>query len=159
MASDAIFLDQLLAAVAAVRLDVIVVGNVASILHGAPVTTQDIDLLIRDTPLNRKKLVALAKALRLTPPEPISDVTRTLRMSGAAAPVDFLLDQIGGGLKFTSVKARAVRIRVDEQTAVVASLEDVIESKQAANRPKDRAMLPILRDTLRIKKALAAKEK
>ncbi len=43
-----------------------------------------------------------------------------------------------------------------EQTGLeaLASLEDVILSKEATGRPKDHAQLPILRDTLRVKKAL-----
>ena len=37
---------------------------------------------------------------------------------------------------------------------IVASLEDVIRSKEAADRNKDRAVLPVLRDTLAVKKKL-----
>ena len=36
----------------------------------------------------------------------------------------------------------------------VAGLADVIRSKEAAGRPKDLAQLPILRDTLRVRRAL-----
>jgi hypothetical protein len=43
-----------------------------------------------------------------------------------------------------------------QQEAVVARLEDIIASKEAADRPKDRAQLPILRDTLKVSAALAA---
>jgi hypothetical protein len=43
---------------------------------------------------------------------------------------------------------------VGEHKALVASLEDVIRSKEAAGRPKDLAQLPILRDTLRVRRAL-----
>jgi len=35
-------------ALRAAKLEAIVIGNCASMLNGAPVTTQDIDLLIRD---------------------------------------------------------------------------------------------------------------
>jgi hypothetical protein len=37
---------------------------------------------------------------------------------------------------------------------LVASLEDVIAAKEAAARPKDKAVLPILKDTLRCRKAM-----
>ena len=50
-------------ALRAARLDAIVIGNSASMLNGAPVTTQDIGLLIRDTRLNRRKLARFAKAI------------------------------------------------------------------------------------------------
>jgi hypothetical protein len=45
-------------------------------------------------------------------------------------------------------------MRVDKHTLLVASLEDVIKSKEAAGRKKDLAVLPILRDTLAVKQAL-----
>jgi hypothetical protein len=43
---------------------------------------------------------------------------------------------------------RLVRIKVMSVDVPVASLEDVIRSKEAANRGKDRATLPLLRRTL-----------
>ena len=39
------------------------IGNSAGMLNGAPVTTQDIDLLIRDTRLNRRKLARFAEEI------------------------------------------------------------------------------------------------
>jgi hypothetical protein len=36
---------------------------------------------------------------------------------------------------------------------LVASLEDVIRSKEAAGRQKDRAVLPVLRDTVAVKRS------
>jgi hypothetical protein len=43
---------------------------------------------------------------------------------------------------------------VGDERLLVADLADVIRSKRAAGRPKDRAVLPILRDTLAVKKKL-----
>jgi hypothetical protein len=37
---------------------------------------------------------------------------------------------------------------------LVAALEDVIRTKEAAGRPKDLAHLPILKDTLRVRQEL-----
>jgi hypothetical protein len=45
-------------------------------------------------------------------------------------------------------------MEIGGETLTVAALGDVIRSKEAANRPKDRAVLPILRDTLAVKKVL-----
>ena len=44
-------------------------------------------------------------------------------------------------------------MKIGKQTLTVASLEDVIRSKEAAGRKKDLAALPILRDTLAVQKA------
>jgi hypothetical protein len=51
----------------AVQLEAIIVGNLAAILQGAPVTTQAIDLLVRDTVRNRRKIGALGRALGSRP--------------------------------------------------------------------------------------------
>ena len=62
---------------------------------------------------------------------------------------------MGGGLSLESVRSRSERIGIGDRTSVVVvSLENVIRSKEAADRAKDRTVLPILRDTLRVKKAL-----
>ncbi len=44
------------------RLEAVMVGNAAAALHGGPVTTLDIDFMFRKTPVNLKKLKAVAKA-------------------------------------------------------------------------------------------------
>jgi hypothetical protein len=68
--------------------------------------------------------------------------------------VDVLFDEISGKLRFEALRSRSVKIPLGSLEAVVAVLEDVIASKEAAGRPKDLAQLPILRDTLRVRKAL-----
>jgi hypothetical protein len=136
-----------------VKLDAVVIGNTASMLNGAPVTTQDMDLLIRDTKLNRRKLAQLAKELRGSAPSPVSDLSRVeVIESGVSLPVEVHYDRISGGLTFAAVKARAQAVSIGREKLVVASLADVIRSKESANRPKDRAVLPILRDTLALEK-------
>ena len=59
------------------RLEAVMVGNAAAALHGAPVTTLDIDFMFRKTPTNLKKLKAVAKALGATilrPYYPVSEL-------------------------------------------------------------------------------------
>src|SRR5437868_340995 len=46
------------------RLEAVMVGNAAAALHGAPVTTVDIDFMFRKTPANLKKLKAIARSFR-----------------------------------------------------------------------------------------------
>jgi hypothetical protein len=109
--------------------------------------------LIRDTPLNRAKLDELGAMLGARPRE-ISPRTRALRIDAQPASLDVLFDELSGGLRFESLRPRAVVVPLGEKAALVARLEDVIASKEAANRPKDQAQLPILRDALRVKQAL-----
>ncbi|HEY2368341.1 MAG TPA: hypothetical protein VGH87_18210, partial [Polyangiaceae bacterium] len=50
---------------------------------------------------------------------------------------------------YADLARNAVTIDVDGVSVPIASLEDVIRSKTAANRPKDLAALPVLREVLR----------
>ena len=154
MSADAGVLESIAAAIEKARLDAIVVGNTACELHGAPVTTEDVDLVIRDTRLNRKKLKAFADALSGVAMD-IDDLVTAKRIHLKDIYVDVLFDKIGGGIKFDSLRARATKIPIGKHSLTVASLEDVIKSKEAAGRKKDLAVLPILRDTLKVKRALA----
>lgn len=134
------------------RLQAVIIGNSASMLNGAPVTTQDIDLLIRGTRLNRRKVIRFAKAIGGAAPVPVSDLSDVEWIEGdLAVRVDIHYDRIPGGLTFSSIRSRAEIVAVGDERLTVASLADVIRSKEAANRPKDRAVLPILRDTLAVK--------
>jgi predicted nucleotidyltransferase len=136
-------------------LEAIVIGNSASMLNGAPVTTQDIDLLIRDTKPNRRKLARFADEIGGSAPMPVSDLSKVQWIEGRlAVPVEIHYDRISGGLTFTSLRSRAQVVVVGREKLLVASLADVIRSKAAAGRPKDRAVLPILRDTLAVRKKL-----
>ena len=149
MSPDETFLAKLLRALADVRLEAIVVGTGAAAMQGVPIMTEDIDLLIRDTPRNRQKLTALCAATggTLVDVSPLADVKRLI---GMEVTVDFIFDGLPGGLTFESLRSRSVRVPIGKEVALAASLKDVIESKEAAGRPKDRAQLPILRDTARV---------
>lgn len=150
---DESFLATLAAALRAGGIEAIVVGNVASILHGATVLTQDVDLLVRDTPTNRRKLKRLAATLGGIGPTLVSELSDVERIYGTDVPVDILFDQISGGLTFASLRSRATTEPVGREVLTVASLGDIIKSKTAAGRPKDRAALPALRDALVVRRA------
>lgn len=152
---DELFLAKLASALQKTRLEAIVIGNMAGILNDAPVLSQDVDLLVRDTKLNRKKLKQLASELGGTGPGYISGLTATEHIYGADLPINILYDKMAGGLKFTSVKSRARPHVVDATTSSspLLSLPDVIKSKTAAGRAKDKAVLPILKATLSVRRA------
>ncbi len=145
MSSDEAFLVQLARAISLAQLEVIVVGSMAAAMQGAPIMTQDVDLLIRDTARNRAKLAEVAKKIGAAAPQTMSELSSVVSILGAASPVDVLFDQIIGGLTFASLRSRAIDIEIAGEHLLVASLDDIITSKTAAGRPKDNAQLPILR--------------
>ena len=153
MSSDEDFVEEILGVLQECEIEAIVVGSVAALLQGAPITTEDMDVLVRDTPKNREKLKRLEellgrKALQLSP------LSSTLRIPTPRGQVDLLFDEISGKLQFESLRSRGVKVRLGNFVALAASLEDVIASKEAAGRPKDIAQLPILLDTLKVRRAL-----
>ncbi len=58
-------LEKLARALHEADLDVILIGNAAAVLQGAPVTTVDFDFFFRKTPRNLQKLKMVAKLLNV----------------------------------------------------------------------------------------------
>jgi hypothetical protein len=151
--SDESFVELVGRALASARLEAIVIGVAAAVLQGAPATTQDVDLLVRRTRANAVKIRKFRSLLG-----DYGQVAVTADVDSLVGPtgqVDLIYDAMPPGLQFESVRSRAATITVGRTTLTVASLEDVIRSKRAADRPKDRAQLPILEATLKVKAALA----
>ena len=129
-------------------LEAVLIGNAAAALRGAPVTTVDFDFMFRKTPRNLSKLKAIARALRATvlrPYYPVSDLYRIVRDDGLQ--IDFM-GTIHGIRSFAGLRARAEEVTIEDVAVLVASLADIIKSKKAAKRPRDRAVLEILEKTL-----------
>lgn len=129
------------------KLEAVVIGNAGAALQGAPVTTVDVDFFFRNTPANIRKLKRLAASMVATiyrPFYPASGMFRLHRDSDGLQ-VDFMT-KISGVRSFEGVRARASRMEFDGRELWVASLADIIKSKEAAGRPKDIAVLPVLKN-------------
>ena len=136
------------------RLEAILIGNAAAALQGAPVTTIDMDFLFRKTPGNLRKLKQIATqlgAVILKPYYPASGLYRIMR-DEEGLQLDFMT-HIHGVRSFNGLRSRCTSVRVGDHALLVASLADVIRSKKAANRPRDRADLEILEKTLEEKES------
>lgn len=149
---------ELLRALARGNVDYIVVGGVAAILEGAPITTLDLDILYDRRPENLEHLLAVLRSVDAHYRDPAGrdirpDVERlaTLRLSlllTEMGPLD-VLPEIGDGWTYDDLLADTTVREVGELQVRVLSLAKLIEAKELANRDKDRAMLPVLRRTLR----------
>jgi hypothetical protein len=131
------------------RLEAVMVGNAAAALHGAPVTTLDIDFMFRKTPLNLKKLKAVAHDLRaviLKPYYPVSDLFRVVN-DERGLQLDFM-PRLHGIRSFEGLRSRSMSLEFGEHQLRIASLADIIKSKRAAGRDRDLAVLEILEKTL-----------
>lgn len=131
------------------RLEAVLIGNAAAALQGAPVTTVDLDFLFRKTPVNLRKLKAMATelgAVVLRPYYPASGLFRLTRDEDGLQ-LDFMAT-IHGVSSFASLRSRASTITLDGAPLLVASLADIIRSKREAARPRDVAVLPVLERVL-----------
>ena len=118
-------------------------------LHGAPVSTIDIDFFFRKTPRNLQRLKKIATALGATilrPYYPASSLFR-LQREQDGLQIDFM-GHIDGVTSYEGVRSRSSVFPVSGHSVRVASLQDIISSKRAANREKDAAVISILEKTL-----------
>jgi len=145
-------LSSVAAALAEVRLEAILIGNAAAAIQGSPVTTVDFDFMFRATPANLVKLKKFARRLEaviLRPYYPASALFRVMN-DDRGLQADFM-SAIHGVKSFNRLRSRAEKIELGAHGLWVAHLADVIASKRAAARPRDRAVLDILEKTLREK--------
>ncbi len=145
-------LHSVVMALVEVRLEAVLIGNAAAAIQGAPVTTLDFDFMFRATPVNLGKLKRFADRLEATilrPYYPASSLYRVIN-DDRGLQVDFM-SAIHGVKSFNSLRSRAEMIQMGAHRLRVASLRDIVASKRAAGRPRDKAVLRILETTLREK--------
>ena len=145
-------LHSVVAALAEVRLEAILIGNAAAAIQGAPVTTVDFDFMFRATPTNLAKLKQFARRLEamiLRPYYPASALYRVVN-DERGLQADFM-PVIHGVKSFNSLRSRAQKVELGGHRLWVADLADIIASKRAAGRSRDKAVLDILEATLREK--------
>lgn len=103
-------LSSLLAALAEVKVEVVLIGNAAAAIQGAPVTTIAFDFMFRDTPTNLRKLKMAAKVLPAIVMRPYYPVSKLYRMvnDDTGLQADFM-PVIHGVRSFEGLKSRATR--------------------------------------------------
>ena len=136
-------LERLRNALAHHAVRYLLIGKTGALFHGYPDTTQDVDLFVDPPPANRRVLVSALCELQF----PLADKeSHAVESAGALVqlnngPFDLNLVFAPDGIEhFEGAFARAVRL----SDFPVCSMEDTIASKRAANRVRDREVLPRL---------------
>lgn len=117
----------------------LVIGGVASVLHGVPRATFDLDILIEATRENAERLLAalleagLATA-SLTNPEDVLAHEITVFRDRVRIDVQTRTP----GLEFQEAWSRRETMTYEGQPFYVVSKRDLIASKKASGRPVDR---------------------
>jgi hypothetical protein len=143
-------------------VEFVVVGAVAAIAQGYPLTTLDLDVTPSRDAENVERIAgALAELdakLRVSTGEPVLFPTepRFLRdvlswtLETRLGDLDLVFEPAGTG-GFEDLKRDALDVDLGDGVVVsMASLRDVIRMKEAAGREKDQAQLPALRRTLEL---------
>ena len=135
-----------------------VIGGLAALAHGSPIPTRDVDITPDTDPANLARLSdALAElgATVLFDDEalPFSHDAESLAAAGVwnlrTDHGDLDISMVPRGTQgYGDLVRDATPTAILEVVVPVASLADIIRSKQAANRPKDQRVLPVLREIL-----------
>ena len=136
-------LDALRDALARHTVRYLLIGKTGTLFHGYPDTTQDVDLFVDPAPANRRALVGALRELQF----PLADEeAHAVESAGPLVqlkngPFDLDLVFAPDGIeRFDDAWKR----RVEIAGFTVCSMEDIVASKRAANRVRDREVLPRL---------------
>lgn len=139
------------------RVRYVVMGGFAAVAYGSPLPTADVDVTpARDTDnLTRLSaaLTELGARVRVEgvrgglpfshSAESLRDVT-VLNLVTGLGELDLVMIPAGAA-GYDELAQRALTVRLHDVDVPLAALSDLIASKEAAGRPKDRAALPVLR--------------
>jgi hypothetical protein len=135
---------RLLTALLRARVRFMVVGLSAATLQGAPVVTLAVDIWFEN--LGEPKISrALQKiGAAYVPPS----ILNPPMLAGEGAELFDIAIKMDGLGAFAKELKNCIEIRLGRQKLKVLSLERILASKIAANRPKDKLTIPVLRDAL-----------
>lgn len=136
------------------EVDFIVVGGIAAILQGSPLSTEDVDVVYLATEDNCRRLAEALDEMDASyadpagrPIRPDAERLATARVhltNTSCGRVD-LMRTVGDDLGYRQLIERTWELEVAEFRVHVLDLETIIETKEHAGRPKDRSQLPFLR--------------
>jgi hypothetical protein len=120
------------------------IGKGAAILYGYPGTTQDIDIFPKKTEGNCQNLVKALKELGFEMDERLEEAIILgkdfIQIRGGPIPLDLVFAPDG----IESFDRAEMRKALIDGKFPCASIDDIIESKKAAKRQRDREELPRL---------------
>jgi len=142
-------------------IEFILVGGLAAVVQGAPVTTMDVDIVHKQSSENIAKLLAFLKSIdafhRRLDDKVIGPVERDISGTGRVlfttrlGPLD-VLAVIEEGEAYEDLPERTVEIEFRGHTVRVLDLKTLVELKRASTDPRDRQRLSVLEETLRQRK-------
>ena len=150
--------DKILEVLVRHRVDFVLIGGLAALAHGSPFPTRDVDVTPDKDLANLGRLSdALTELGAMVRFDDEAMAFNHDAESLAAAGVwnlrtkfgDLDISMVPNGTEgYPDLIRDSVPTAIIDVVVPVASLADIIRSKQAANRPKDQRVLPTLREIL-----------
>jgi predicted nucleotidyltransferase len=139
------------------NVDYVVIGALAATLQGSPLRTDDIDICPADDFANLDRLAEALNLLEANEWDPRKEVAVGIEFTAETlqldrlwilvtkyGPLDLVFDPAGSG-GYKDLSSSAITIEIDGLQVRVAAIEDIIRTKEATGREKDRRQLPMLR--------------
>ena len=149
--------EKLFNALARHGVEYVLIGGLAANLHGSPLVTNDADITPKRTRANLDRLAAALRELGArirTTAEPdgqpfacdaeFLERMKMLNLQTSAGEFDISFEPGAFEGGYEALVSHAVELEVFGVLVKVASLHDIIRSKEATNRLKDQAALPHL---------------
>jgi hypothetical protein len=152
-------LKTLLARLAASGTDFLLVGGLAAVAQGAPLTTVDVDVVHQRGEENVRRLLAFLESVgaryRGRPAGQLLRPTAELLLGSVHQLLSTDLGQldvlgaIEGGHDYESLVPESTELTVEGQQVRVVKLETLAALKRGATDPKSRLVLAMLEETIR----------
>ena len=147
----------ILAVLAQHEVDYLLIGGFAAVAQGSPIPTIDVDIVPADGRDNYARLSAALKDLdahvRAAGVEPLPfnhdadslAAALTWNLTTKYGDLD-ITARPSGTQGYDDLRRDAIEVKIGGVPILLASLADIVRSKEAAGRDKDRRALPVLRE-------------
>jgi hypothetical protein len=156
--TDSAELSTLLERLLATDVEFVLVGGLAAVVQGAPITTFDVDIVHSRTSENVDRLleflVDVGARYRNRPGPPLPPSRNALLGPGHSlfmtnlGPLD-ALGAIEGGADYNRLRPLSLVITMAGRSLHVLSLETIVAFKKMSTDAKDQLRLPVLEEVLR----------
>jgi hypothetical protein len=152
--------EDLFRALNAAEVRYVVVGGVATVLHGFPRLTVDVDLVVDLLPAEAAKAISALTSLGLVPRVPVLAAEfadpakrqqwideknmRVFTMIDRSNPLRQVDLFVESPIDFSELYDRADRVRLSTTSVTIASIPDLVRMKRIAGRPQDLADIDAL---------------
>lgn len=139
-------------------VEFILVGGLAAVIQGAPVTTMDADIVHRQSPENISRLFAFLESIHAVYRRPDARIIAPKKKDFSKAghvllktclgPLD-VLAFIEGGKTYDDLYRHSVQIDFRGRAIRVLDIKTLTELKRISKSPEDKQRLAVLEATLR----------